>query len=191
MKISCSVFCLYMVLFTDPAVADDTVQLDRAVKAITNSLPAGWTLVERRTNEIPWGHHWNRDYTGPKGLLVIAKGIPPVNAEFRDANGKWHAIHVATESLEIWLMPGNYRDSRFAWWSIGRPIQPTVVVNRGPVKVYARPSQVLISKQQFDETCSKFNGVRWPDSPWNSPELLTWKNWRLNLKETITKEFAK
>jgi len=191
LKISYSVLCLYMALFTDSVVADDTVQLDRAVKAITNSLPVGWTIAERKPDQIPHGHHWNENYTGPKGFLLIVKGIRPVDAEFSDAHEKWNAIHVATESLEIWVMPGNYRDSFFRWLSIGRPIPPTVVLKRSTVKVYARPSHVLISKQQFWRILSKSNGVMWPDSPVNSPELLSWKNWRLNLEEAVKKEFAK
>jgi hypothetical protein len=118
-----------MILFTAPLVTADTEQLDRAVKVVTRSLPAGWTIAEQKTNEIPWGHHWDENYTGPRGLLLIAKGTRPVNANFRDTNGNWHAIHVATESLEIWLMPNNYSDSHFAWLSIGRPIQPTVIID--------------------------------------------------------------
>jgi len=180
-----------MILFTAPAVAGDASQLDRAVNAVTNAFPSGWTLAVRKTNEIPYGHHWNQNYTGPKGLLVIAKGIRPVNADFSDANEKWHAVHVATESLEIWLMPSNYRDSPFAWLSIDRPIQPTAVVNQSPIKVYAQPSHLLLSEQQFWDILSKFNGVRWPDSPGNNPELLTWKDWRLKLSKAIEKEFAK
>ena len=180
---------LFNVIFTAPVMADNT-NLDRAINAITNTLPPGWTIAEQKTNEIPWGHHWNENYTGPKGLLLIVRGMRPVNAEFRDTNGTWHAIHVATESLHIWLMPSNYSNSPFAWMSIERPVQPTVIVNHGPVKVYAQPTSLLLSEQQFFKILHKFNGVRWPDSPANNPKLLTWKDWRLKLREAIQKEFA-
>ena len=179
-----------LIVFTIPAVAD-TNQFDRAIKAITQSLPSGWTIAEQKPDEIPWGHHWNQNYTGPKGLLVIVKGLRPVSAEFRDTNGTWQAIHVATESLQIWLMPSNYSDSHFAWMSIERPIQPTVVVNHDPIKVYASPSHLLLSQKDFYELLSDTNGVEWPDSPGNSPELLTWKDWQLKLRKAIEKEFAK
>lgn len=181
----------YLTLSTAPAVAADTVQLDRCIKAITRSLPLGWTLAERKSDEIPWGHHWGSNYTGPKGLLLIARGTRLVNAEFEDNNGKWRAVAVATESLEIWLMPTNYSDSHWALPSIDRPIQPTVVVKQGPIKVYARPSHLLTSERRFNELLSKSNGVRWPGSPWNSPGSLTWRDWRPELAKTIEKEFDK
>jgi hypothetical protein len=181
---------LFIIIFTAPVMADDT-NLDRAINAITNTLPPGWTIAEQKPDEIPWGHHWNENYTGPKGLLMIVKGLRPVNAEFRETNGTWQAIHVATESLNIWLMPSNYSDSPFAWMSIERPVQLIVVVNHGPIKVYVQPTSLLLSEQQFWEIMHKFNGVRWPDSPTNNPKLLTWKDWRRKLREAIEKEFAK
>ena len=180
---------LFNVMFTAPVMADNT-NFDRAISAITNALPPGWTIVEQKTNEIPWGHHWNENYTGPKGLLLIVRGTRPVNAEFSDTNGTWHAIHVATESLHIWLMPSNYSNSPFAWMSLERPVQPTVIVNHGPIKVYAQPTGLIISQQQYFKILKKFTGVRWPDSPANNPKLLTWKDWRLKLREAIEKEFA-
>jgi hypothetical protein len=198
LRLSISIW-LTMLLVTS-AVASDTNQFDRAINAITNTLPLGWTIAEQKTNEIPWGHHWNENYTGPKGVLVIVKGIRPVNAEFSDTNGTWRAIHVATESLQIWLMPSNYSDSFWAWFSIDRPIQPTVVVNHGPIKVYASPSSLLLSEKDFNEILSTNNGVRWPDSPGNSPifhspsdtpKPLTWKDWRFKLRTAIENEFSK
>jgi hypothetical protein len=180
-----------MILFTVSAVASDTNQFDRAINAITQSLPPGWTIAERKSNEIPWGHHWNENYTGPKGLLIIAKGVRPVSAEFSDPTGRRWAVHVATESLEIWLMPSTYSDSFWAWFSIDRPIQPTVVVAHGPIKIYARPSHLLISQKNFENILSNTNGVSWPDSPGNNPKLLTWKNWQFELKAAMQKEFSK
>ncbi|MGI8965358.1 MAG: hypothetical protein ACR2H1_04625, partial [Limisphaerales bacterium] len=152
--------------------------------------PPGWTIAERKSNQIPWGHHWDQNYTGPKGVLVIAKGNRPVNAEFGDPTGKWRVVDVATESLEIWLMPSNYSDS-WLRLSAHRPIQPKVVVNHGPIKVYARPSHLLLSPQDFNKILSNTNSVRWPDSPVNFPKSLTWKDWRLKLSKAIEKEFAK
>jgi hypothetical protein len=135
---------------------------------------------------------------------LIVKGVRPVNAEFSNqyTNGiwQWHAVHVATESLEIWLMPSNYSDSFWSWFSIDRPIQPTVVVNHGPIKVYASPSSLLLSEKDFNKILSTNNAVRWPDSPGNSPifhfpsdspKPLTWKDWRLKLRKVIENEFSK
>lgn len=182
---------LCMALCQISALADDTGQLDRAVKAVVAALPPRWALVEERTNEIPYGHHWGENYVGPKGILIIAKGIRPVNAEFANTNGTWRAVHVATEALEIWIMPSNYSNSFWSWLSISRPIQPVVVVGQGPVKVYASQWAVLLSKKDFNEILKKSAAVRWPDPQVDSSKFLAWKDWRSRLREAIEKEFAK
>ncbi len=171
------------------STAADAEELDRAAAAVTNALPSGWILIERKPDETPFGHHWGQTYSGPKGVLLIAKGLRSVNSEFLDSNGKWLPTPVGTESLNIWLMPRNYSESPRPLFHA--PIQPTVVRNRGPVKVYARPSSVESYPQQFKELLSKSKGVRSPDSPWNSPASLTWKDWRLQLSEAFQKEFGK
>ena len=85
-------------------------------------------------------------------------------------------------------MPRNYSYSLWSWPAISHlislPIQPTVVVSHGPVKVYARPGHVLLSEKDFWATLRKYNGIHWPDDP-DSPDYLTWKDWRLNLKQAI------
>jgi hypothetical protein len=188
-KPSHSVCCLFMIFLPASGVAGDT-NLDRAIKAISQSLPQGWTVAERKSDEIPWGHHWSQNYTGPRGLLVIVKGTRPVDAEFSDPTGRRWAAHVATESLDIWVMPSDYSDSFRSKFSIGRPIQPTVVVANGPIRAYARPSHLLLSQKDFNKILSNKTGVSWPDSPVNSPRLLTWKDWKLELKGAIQREFA-
>src|SRR5260370_24199935 len=129
MKEICPCVFQCMIQLTAAVVAGNTGEIDRAVSSVIRSLPPGWTLAERKSGEIPWGHHWDQNYTGPKGLLVIAKGTRPVDAEFGEANGKWRAVRVATESLEIWLMPSNYSDPPRPLFAISRPIQPRVVLD--------------------------------------------------------------
>jgi hypothetical protein len=177
-------------LFAVRSMADDTSQFERAIAAITNALPPGWTVEERKSNQIPYGHHWQESYTGPKGTLLIVKGTRPVNAEFSDSNSNWKAVHVATEALEIWIMPNNYNNSSWQWLSITRPIQPIVVVHHGPIKVYASQWAVLLSQKDMDDLLSKPSGIRWPDDI-DSPDFLTWKDWRSKLHDAIKKEFAK
>jgi hypothetical protein len=95
---------------------------EQALSAISNSLPEGWTITERALGEIPWGHHWCTEYTGKKGLKLVARGVKLVNTEFRQHDGSWRAVAVGTEALEIWLMPGDYRDSFLSWACFHRPI---------------------------------------------------------------------
>lgn len=191
MKRTFSLALLLLVVANISAIAQNTAEIERAMSAITNALPSGWMVTEVKTNQIPYGHHWNKNYDGPTGRLVILKGTRPVHAEFCDTRGNWYPIHVATESLEIWIMPAEYHNSAFSVFDFHRPIQPVVVVNRGPVKVFGHPSHVLLSEQKFNEMLHKFNGVRWPDSPGNDPALLTWKDWRRELKKSIESELNK
>jgi hypothetical protein len=185
------VLCLDIIFLASPLVAGDAEQFDRVVKAIVAALPVGWTIVDQKSGEIPYGHHWGENYTGPTGVLVIAKGTRPVHAGCIAANGTSPVVHVATESLEIWLMPESYGDSFWSKFNISRPVQPTTVVAHGPVKVYARPSHLLLSEKHFNDLLSNTNGVRWVDCPFDSPRLLTWKDWRAKLRKAIEKELTK
>jgi len=183
---------IYAVLCTTVrAVAGDTNQLDQVLKTVVAALPPSWTVVKQQSNEIPYGHHWGENYTGPTGILVVAKGVRPVNAEFSDTNGKWRTVHVATEALEIWLMPGNYSDSLSSRFTIGRPVQPIVVVGHGPINVYASQWATLLSVKYFNDILKQSTAVRWPDPQVDSSEFLTWKNWRIELKKPIEKALAK
>lgn len=179
------VLIVSVTLSTRTVVAGDTTQADRAVKAITAILPKGWSVAKQKPGEFPYGHHWNENYTGPKGLLVVVTGTRPVHAEFIAPNGESNVVHVATESLDILLMPGNYSNSRLAWLDLDRPIQPTTIIGRGPIKVYAEPSHLLLSEKRFKELLSDTNGIAWVDSPFDSPQLLTWQDWRSKLKKAI------
>jgi hypothetical protein len=181
---------LYVSLSTAFLTAAEKENIDRAISTVTLSLPSGWTIANVKSNEIPYGHHWGENYIGPTGTLVILKGIRPVNAEFSDANGKWRAARVATESLEIWLMPSNYSDSRFAWLSSDRPVQPIAVINHGLIKVYASQWALLLSDKDFNELLKKSTGVRWPDPQVDSAKFLTWNDWRQKLRIAIEKQFA-
>lgn len=182
---------LSSILFAAALMANETERLDQIVRAIVAALPPEWKVVEKKGNEIPYGHHWDENYGGPRGTLLVVKGTRPVNAEFSGADGTWKPARVATEALEIWLMPSNYNNSALAWLSMERPIQPVTIVGLGPIKVYARQWALLLSKKDFDRMLGSNSGVRWPDPQVDSPEFLTWKDWKIKLQNTIDKEVAK
>lgn len=178
-----SVLALSAILFTGSAAGGDEQQLDRAVRAIAAALPPEWTITEQKSGEIPYGHHWDENYSGPRGTLVVVKGRKLVYAEFSDTTGKWQKEAVAVEGLKIWLMPSNYSNSRLAFLAIKRPVQPTTVVGNGPVKVYAAPWPVLVSEKGFEARLQKSAGIRWADPQVDSPGFLTWKDWPRKLRK--------
>jgi hypothetical protein len=175
-----------LVLLYAPTVLAQSKQLEQAAAGVAKALPSGWTIVERKSGEVPWGHHWCGEYSGTKGLKVVVKGVRPVHTEFRGRDGTWRAVPVATEALEVWLMPGDYSDSFWSWTCFHRPVQPTGVIERGPVRVYARPSSLTNSEEEFKKLLAEATAVQSPDSPWNSPEALTWKTWRKDLAKAIS-----
>jgi hypothetical protein len=183
------VLAFVVLLLTALALADDGSQIKRIVSAISRALPDGWSVVEEKEAEIPWGHHWCNSYDGPKGTLLVIKGVRPTSSEFLGKDGEWRATPVGTESLQIWIMPGSYHDSYLAWFCHHRPIQPTEVIRHSRVKVYASPSSILMSQKYFNDLLSKSQGVRSPDSPANSPETLTWKDWQKQLSTIIIRDF--
>lgn len=175
-----------LLLFAVPFAYGQSNAIDRAVIAIAGALPAGWHIVERKAEQIPWGHHWCGKYEGVKGLELEIKGVQKTHSEFRGKDGAWRSVSVGTESLTVWIMPGDYSDSFWAWTCFHAPIQPTTVVKTGAVRVWARPSSTLDSKEEFDKLLSEATAVQSPDSPWNSPDTLTWKMWRKDLASAVS-----
>jgi hypothetical protein len=186
-NIGCVISILCMCLSAAPAVAGDALKLDQAVKAVIGVLPPGWTVADVKSNEIPYAHHWDENYTGPKGIQLIVKGTRPVYEKYFDTNGNRQMVYVATEALEIWIMPGNYHNSFSSWISFTRPILPTVVIAHGPIKVYAKPSCVLLSEKDFYDFLHKAGDAGGYDFGIDPPNSLTWKDWRLKLRKVVEK----
>ena len=71
-------------------------------------MPAGWAIVARTTEEVPFGHHFCENYDGLRGTRFVVKGTNPVQSEFLDQQNEWRAVTVGTESIDMWVMPGDY-----------------------------------------------------------------------------------
>jgi hypothetical protein len=183
---------LVSILGTDVAIAQDKAALDRASQALERVLPKGWTIAQRAAGEIPWGHHWCDSYSGPTGTKVIALGTKDVKVHLRDQDGKWSSTQpAAKESLELWLMPGEYSESRLARQCHHRPIPPVEILSNAFVRVFGRPSHRLNSEKEFYALIEKANGSSWPDSPYNDPSTFSWRTWRTDLASALRQEFSK
>ena len=86
-----------------------------AESIVRSALPVEWQVAEVESGQIPWGHHWGEDYQGPTGQRMVLVGPRTVNVSWCAQDGTWNRSPMAREALEIWIMPGNYRDS---WGSI-------------------------------------------------------------------------
>lgn len=171
----------------------DSSAVAQAEHAIASILPTGWSIVERKNGEIPWGHHWCDEYKGVTGTKFVARGIYPSKSRFLGRDGQWKDITVGAEALDIWVMPGTYRNRRADWLCIHRPVQPTSVVYTASVKVYARPSHHATpeEKQRFNEQLAISSAVESPESPWNDPGRLSWSSWQSDINVAIIKHSSR
>lgn len=166
----------------------DLVISEAAIR-IERGLPSGWTVVEREAGQIPWGHHWCNEYRGTTGIKLIAVGPKTVNARMLDrSTGKWADQPMAKEAVEIWIMPGAYRDSPAAALCVHRPIQPESIARSQGVAVWARPAHRLNSAAEFNAALAQSNGSGWPESPWNDWTKLSWASWKRDLASAIERK---
>ena len=162
-------------------------------EVITKALPSGWKIVEHKNGEIPWGHHWCDKYSGVTGTKLVARGTLASRSRFLGQDDQWRDVVVGGESLDIYIMPGSYRESRMDWFCFSRPIQPSTIVELGDIRLYARPSHHSspAEKRIFDEQLSASKAVESPESPWNDPSRLSWKTWESDLRAIVGKMFAR
>ena len=162
-------------------------------QVIAKGIPSGWSIVERKLDEIPWGHHWCEDYKGVTGTKLIIRGPAGAKSRFRDARGTWTDAVVGAEALEVWVMPGSYEEGWRNNFCFHRPIQPDPVGAGPKIKVYARPAAHQNSDEQrlFKEHMDKATAVESPESPWNDPKRLSWQTWHSDLRGALASELKR
>jgi hypothetical protein len=167
-------------------LAQDVESTERAIQSV---VPPGWLVVERKVGQIPWGHHWCDQYAGVTGTELVIRGVNPSRSRFLQSDGQWQDVVVGAEALNVWIMPGSYRESRWYMFCFHRPIQPTAVVERRDVRIYARPAHHS-NKQEtdlFNEKLSNAKAVESPESPWNDPARLSWRSWKVDIDAAVNR----
>jgi hypothetical protein len=117
--------------------------IDVSTSLLAGHLPSGWTVAVREDSQLPQGHYWgdwSRDYAGPRGRDVVAVGPQPVALSWRANDGSSHTDSIARESLDIWIMPANYREGFWSRINLHAPEHPTEIFSGSSVKVFAMPS---------------------------------------------------
>ena len=153
-------------------------------KAVARELPAGWSIVERKDGEIPWGHHWCEEYKGVTGTKFVIRGPLGAKSRFQDSSGAWTDVVVGAEALEVWIMPNTYGEGWRNTFCFHRPIQPEHVADGGSLRIYARPAahQNAEEERRFKEHLAKATAMESPESPWNDPNRISWQSWRTDLR---------
>ena len=161
--------------------------VDGATSVITAHLPSGWSIAIREDGQLPQGHYWGdwgRDYAGPRGRHVVAVGPEPVAMSWRANDGNAHKEAIARESLDVWIMPANYREGFWSRINLHAPEHPTELFAGENVKVFAMPSHALVDQTPLKEILANATETDWPDSPWRSGKL-SWTSWRTTLASAL------
>jgi len=174
---------LQLLTVASPALAHGPPDVDRAARAITRALPGGWSIVEENDQEIPYGHHSCDNYAGPRGMKLVVLGVKDVNLHLQDHDGNWYTRPAARESVELWLMPSGYRDSRWSWLCHHRPIQPARVSSVGLLRVFGQPSHRLNSEAEFRALISTASAFGFPEA------VVSWPTWRDDIASALRAEF--
>ena len=164
----------------------------RSEAAIVASLPSGWSVVEHKSDTIPWGHNWCDRYDGVKGSSLTLGGISPTFIRYRTSDGEWQQKEAGVEAIDVWMMSGSYREAKYFIRCAHRPMQPTLVFENTNVRIFARPSSYSaivdkVAEREFMRSITAIESI----GPWHDPERLSWKTWVTDMKVSLTKQLGK
>lgn len=103
---------------------------------------------------------------------------------WRANDGTAHKDAIAHESLDVWIMPANYREGFWSRINLHAPEHPTEVFAGESMKVFAMPSHALIDQTRFKEILANATETDWPDSSSRSGKL-SWTTWRTTLASAL------
>jgi len=157
----------------------------KVVEELIAAAPRGWSLAETKPDRIPWGHHQSDGYKGHGGTKLILVGPNPVSLHWRDQTGNWHDDPIAKESLEIWVLPSEYREGKASILDPNAKVPAELVSASRSVRIYAIPSHRLNSESEFNVVLGKANATSWPASPYGGTVSLSWKTWQADLAKAL------
>lgn len=154
-------------------------------KALLRAVPPGWQLAETKLDQTPWGHHWSDGYKGHGGTKLTLVGPRDVEFRWSDSSGKPHEEPLAKESLELWIMPGQYREG-MSVLDFHAPIPAGLVFSSKAVRVYGRPSHRIVTQQRFEELLRQAAATDWPRSPHQRKTPLSWAAWKSDVERAAS-----
>jgi hypothetical protein len=128
---------------------------DQVPATVLKLAPTGWVIAADTVGQVPEGHYWGdrgRDYQGPRGRHVVFMGPRDVEFIWRNRNGAWQHENLSKETLELWIMPGNYRESWASWFNLHAPPAAELIFSGANVKVYAKPSARVTSEARLKDS---------------------------------------
>jgi len=186
-----AIFAILLSFFVISGGETTSYSNDNIFHAIQNSLPSDWKIVERKSNKIPRGHYWGLEYNGCLGEEIVILGPADVMFFWRDRDGKSHQVPLAKETLRIWIMPPEYRESWKRHFKFNRPIPAKIIVAGKDGKVYGFQTHRIVDENEFKVLLKQATETSWPDSPHDNNGSLSWSNWRQDLSDGLSSALEK
>jgi hypothetical protein len=91
------------------------------------------------------------------------------------------AQKLGKEVLELWIMPGKYRESWASKLNFHAPEPAELIFSGANVRVYAKPSARVTSEARFKAILKEATETRGLDSD----RALSWSTWRADLQREL------
>ena len=173
------IFCLSVTL-----ISAEEGQDDGAVATIKKVIPSDWTITETKGNQLPYGHYDGVEYKGSGGEMLVLIGPADVMFNWKDRTGISHREPLAKETLKLWVMPLDYKDSWKRIFVPKRSVPAELIADNNKTSVYAEATHEIVDKRRFNELLGKASSTGWPDAPHNNGEL-SWKSWRDDIRKAL------
>jgi hypothetical protein len=107
----------------------------------------------------------------------------PRDVEFtwRDQNGALQHENLGKETLELWIMPGDYRESWASKLNVHAPEPAELIFSGANVRVYAKPSARVTSEARLKAILKEATETRGLESD----QPLSWSTWRADLQTEL------
>lgn len=161
-------------------------QSDTIPEQLKAVLPFGWNIVEVIPDQIPHGHYPSED-EGPTGQEFVIQGPADVTLHWRDRQGVSHHSPIAKETLRIWIMPSEYQEKWTRHFILHRRIPAELIVSEQEERIYGFQTHRILDRDAFDSLLKEATYVAWPDTPHDNQNPLSWRSWRKELRNALTR----
>lgn len=164
---------------------DENNECQKTIDALIQSIPDGWSYIDTEVNASPYGHE---EENALRGFKITLAGDRNVVFSWKDDAEQWHQEPLATEALELWIIPSQYRRSWRRFFTMKAPEPASLIYENDHIKVYGLPTARWRSQEaqiRFNELVpSQVIETHWIESP-RITKKLSWASW----KEDVARVF--
>jgi hypothetical protein len=180
---------LTVFLSVSTGVANGSVgrqEYGHVLRVIEKLIPSDWEVLSVIEDRLPKGHYWGMKYSGTKGIEIEIIGPNDIVFRWRDKAGEWHQDPLAKESLKIWIMPIDYRESWRRFFVMKRPHSAHFIVSTETLSLYASTSFRILDLPGFNRLIALATETGWPNSP-ERTRTLSWATWQTDIQRAFGK----